>query len=103
MRRNLQTYDGRRLRFNGKVATFSKKSGYNGSPQTILIKNIKLHKNQEDVADHVWLETGKWSRSLRPGDQIIFDAKVRLYQKNYRGKRNSTYDYKLVYLSLIHI
>lgn len=100
-RRILEKYDQKRMRFEGKVAAFSQKSKYFGSPKTVLVKNIRLFKNKEPVANHVWFIAGQWSRSLRPGDYITFDARVQLYEKNYKGKKNSKFNYKLVYPSNI--
>ena len=101
IRTDLQKHNRKRMRFEGKVTTFSRKSKYHGSPKTILVKDIKLFKNKEPVAKHVWFTAGQWSRSLRKGDHITFDARVQVYEKNYKGKKNSKFNYKLVYPSNI--
>ena len=100
-RQSLKKYDGKRLRFEGRIATFSRKSKYKGSPPTVLVKNIRLHKNQEPIAQHLWFVCGQWSQDLQSGDWIIFDARVQGYERNYKGKKPDRFSYKLVYPSNI--
>lgn len=87
MKKKLQHYSRRKLRF---VATIDK-LGWRNTPsrskriRTIMLKDVTVEKTGEDVADHAWVDCGKWSLELKPRDKFSFEAKVQRYEKGYKG------------------
>ena len=78
--------------FTAVVEKFSLKNGFRGLPlRTILLTSVKC--GEEYVANHVWLTCGKrfYSAILLPGDLIQFDARIKEYEKGYKGKREDVY------------
>ena len=74
--------------FTAIVEKFSLKNGFRGLPlRTILLTNV-MHEGIV-VANHVWLTCGKrfYSAILLPGDLIQFDARIKEYEKGYKGRK----------------
>lgn len=101
-RSELKKYLGCKLRFIGIVSRFGQKARFRGkSIQTVMLKRIREAGQPNILADHVWLELGKWAKGLeglQKGDVISFHARVSEYKKAGKGKfeRGMT-DYQLVY------
>ena len=101
MRKNLKSILGIRSRFTATVEQFGTKSSFKGKPlKTILLIDV-YYINNEKVADHLWMTCGKWSKNIKVGDKIAFDARVSEYIKGYKGYRDDVYgkpitkDYRL--------
>lgn len=91
MRKELKKINKQRLTFSATVEKFGFKSAFRGSDiKTILLKDVKT--GDQIVTDHLWLTCGKWSESLKIGDNITFDARVSNYTKGYQGYREDIYD-----------
>lgn len=67
------------------------------------MKNIK-DKHNDIVAEHLWFNYTKSfeKADMTPGDIIQFDARIKEYEKGYKGYRDDVYkpiekDYKLNY------
>lgn len=88
--------------FQGEFVRYGLKSGWHGQDKTILLRNIK-RKDGKIVSDHLWFNFTKGFSNLgelQEGDIIQFDARVKEYEKGYKGWREDVYkpieiDYKL--------
>ena len=90
MRRSLQTLAGQRLRFVGVFLRFGTKHGYRGPERTLLLRDVCLESAPDQiVTDHLWFTCGKTfdQLHLHPGDRVIFNARVTMYEKGYHGRR----------------
>lgn len=104
MRSKLQQYEGSHATFTGVFRRFGKRTTRTGETiTTVLMTSIK-NEDGEVVADHVWIvrTRGFDAVTLKPGDVVRFRAKVRAYEKGYRGTRDMwgkplERDYKLSY------
>ena len=87
MKERLKKYSRQRLRFVGTVSRFGSKRAPSGRTKrpTVLLLDVHLYSTKESVAEHVWLIGGKWSKNLRVGDVVVFQARVTRYQKGYKG------------------
>lgn len=101
MRKNLQKINGTRATFTGVFERFGTKNGWNGPEKTVLLKDIR-NSSGEIVADHLWFNYTKGFQMLplSPGVEVKFVARVKLYEKGYKGYREDVYkpieyDYKL--------
>ena len=101
MREELKNITNIRQTFIGTFERFGTKSGYMGVERTLLLKNI-LNLNGKFICDHIWfnLTKGFETLNLQEKDQIQFDARVKIYEKGYKGYRGDIYapietDYKL--------
>lgn len=99
----------KRYTFTAIVERFSLKNGFRNLPlRTILLTNVRHE--EKLVADHVWLTCGRriYSAILIPGDLIQFDARIKEYEKGYKGRREDVYkpisrDYCLSYPTKIKV
>ena len=99
----------KRYTFTAIVEKFSLKNGFHNLPlRTVLLTNVKHE--EKLVADHVWLTCGRriYSAILIPGDLIQFDARIKEYEKGYKGRREDVYkpisrDYCLSYPTKIKV
>ena len=83
-RKAFEKMDGERLTFTATVKRSGLKSAYKGADiKTWLFVDVRL--NGQLVADHVWFTDGKWSSDLKRGDKISFDARIKQYEKGYKG------------------
>ena len=64
-----------RYTFRARVGLFETKLA---EPVEIFLTPITV--DGKEVAEHLWFTYGKWSRELKPGDWIEFDARVKGYQ-----------------------
>ena len=95
--------------FTAVVAKFSFKNGFRGLPlKTILLTDVRCE--GVVVADHLWLTCGRgfYSALIVVGDLIQFNARIREYEKGYRGRREDVLkpiskDYCLSYPTKIKI
>ena len=83
---------GNRVRFTAKIKRFDKKLGYSGMIRITCLQDIRLIDTTEDIANDIWLNCGKWSETLRVGDNISFDAKVALAKKRSYGAADNKYN-----------
>lgn len=89
MRKKLAEQAEERKTFRAVLSRFGKKTNYNGySEDTLLFTQVVDVVLKQVVADHVWFTFSKAfeSLSLRPGDVIEFDARIKAYQKGYINK-----------------
>lgn len=94
MRENLKKINNDRGTFTGVFVRMGSKQGFRGMLQTVLLKDIR----GEDgllVTDHLWFNFTKGFqalREIREGDVIQFDARVKSYEKGYKGSRDDVFD-----------
>ena len=98
-RSQLKKYLGCKLRFIGIVSRFGEKARFRGkSIRTVMLKQIREAGQPNILAEHVWLELGKWAKDLEKGDVISFHARVGEYQKDHKHKLEKVeIDYQLEY------
>lgn len=103
MRKELEKIEDIRDIFTGTFERFGIKNGWAGQEETVLLKDIK-DKNDKIVTNHLWFNLTKGFKKLdlQPGDAIQFCARVKEYEKGYKGYRDDVckpieYDYKLSY------
>jgi len=101
MRNALQQRDGERATFLGTFERMGTKRGWAGDEPTVLLKDIRTP-DGTPICDHLWCNRTKAFAALGlvPGDVIQFDARVKEYEKGYKGRREDVYvpieiDYKL--------
>lgn len=102
MRHKLKELDGQRIQVIAQVVRFGNKSAFRGLPlKTICLSNVEAI-DGAGLCDHLWLTVGKQIEKLNlsVGDNIKFDARVKRYEKGYRGNEIEAYspiesDYKL--------
>lgn len=103
MREELKVIDGVRKSFTGKIERYG---GKGGSKFTVLLVDVR-HTNGDFVTDHLWFNLTKGFKSLRlqPGERVQFDARVKPYEKGYKGRKAIdkpiSSDYKLSHPSKI--
>ena len=87
MKKELQKYSRQRLRFIGTISRFGSRNSPAGKVKqsTVLLLDVHLDRDNEFIAEHVWLRAGRRSKKLRVGDEILFEARVKRYQKGYKG------------------
>src|SRR5258708_7169989 len=108
-RKKLGKQSGKRLRFSAHVERFGEKSAYRGPAlKTILLTNVKDSEGNI-IADHIWMNVGLTFDWVDVGQNISFDARVKPYEKGYKGGRDDVYDkpvtwdYKLSHPSKVEI
>ena len=97
MRRQLQKINDVRASFSGTYVRSGIKTGWKGRLEaTVLLKDVK-DKNGKIVTDHLWfnMTMGFASLTLKEGDIVQFDARVKPYQKFDREYGIREIDYKL--------
>jgi len=102
MRKQLKTLDEERALFRGTFKKYGLKSGYKGaSSETILLVSI-CNDDGTLISDHLWFNMTKGFEklgTLRTGDIIQFEARVKRYRKGYINRQagidQSSFDYKL--------
>ena len=91
-RKKLGTKYGQRLRFSATVIRFGKKTAFKGPDlDTILLGEVRIAGETPILAEHLWFTCGKWSKTLKVGDDFSFDARVGSYEKGYRGYRDDVW------------
>lgn len=102
MRKQLADKEGERRRFRATFVRIGSKRGYQGyKEETILLRNIVDIETNKVVADHAWFNFTKTFERLplTEGNEVIFDARIKEYQKGYVNKRygidNRRKDYRL--------
>jgi len=101
MRKALQQRDGERATFLGTFERMGSQRGWMGDEPTVLLRDIRTLSG-EPLCDHLWFAFTKAvaSLNLTPGDVVQFDARIKEYEKGYKGRREDVYvpverDYKL--------
>ena len=100
MRSTLKSLDKLRLIFLADISGFGKKQFKDHQSPTILLKNVRLLESGKCVTDHLWFGLGKSWEGFKAGDSVQFEARVKEYEKGYKGKRDVSNapirkDYKL--------
>lgn len=101
MRKKLGKICGERMSFKATVERYGSKKAFKGPDlMTILLKDVIRTDTHEIVCDHLWFTAGKSWEGLVSGDQISFDARVSMYEKGYKGRREDVFkpvtrDYRL--------
>lgn len=93
MRKNLKQLGEVRATFTGTFARIGTKSSFGYSKNTLLLTDVR-DSTGKIVTDHLWfnLTKGFAELSLVPGDTVRFDARVKPYEKGYKGYRDDVYD-----------
>lgn len=101
MRKELEKIEEIRDVFKGTFERFGTKSGWVGVEKTVLLRDIK-DKDGKIICDHLWfnLTKGFEKIQLEKDDIVQFCARVKEYEKGYKGYRDDVYksiesDYKL--------
>jgi hypothetical protein len=103
MRKALAPREGERATFTGTFERYGLKTGWGKGPpkKTLLLRDI-IDSRGVKVCEHLWfnLTMGFAKLRLQPGDVVQFDARVKLYTKGYKGRREDVdkpmeRDYKL--------
>jgi len=102
LRTELKKLDEQRELFTGVFKKYGLKSGYKGpSTETILLTAIR-DGNGNLISDHLWFNMTKGFEqlgSLKEGDIVRFEARVKRYRKGYINRQagidQSKFDYKL--------
>ena len=102
MRKELKKMDTQREVFTGVFSKYGIKSNYKGpSTDTLLLMNIRDEAGAI-VTDHLWFNLTKGFEklgSLKKGDRIRFEARVKRYKKGYVNRKigidQQSFDYKL--------
>jgi hypothetical protein len=109
MRKKLKKLEEERLVFTGIFERKGFKNGYKGPEETILLRNIR-DTDDNLITDHLWFNYTKGfaKHSLTPGYKITFRARVKEYEKGYKGYREDVYapieiDYKLSPPTIIEV
>jgi hypothetical protein len=93
-----------RGRFRGTFARMGSKHAYRGPDlPTVLLQTIIEVQTGRVVSDHLWMNYTEGFKAIAPlveGDVIEFEARVKPYEKGYKGRREEvwkpvTIDYKL--------
>lgn len=102
MRSELKEINEIRDTFTGEFVRTGWKSGYKGDLPTLLLINVRRKSDNKIMTDHLWFNLTKRFEQvgLNEGDKVQFDARVKKYEKGYRGYREDVYkevenDYKL--------
>ncbi len=95
MRKALKRHEDCRRKFIGRFERYGRKTNFKGWPEvTVLLVDIKFDEGRI-ATDHIWMNHTKQFKGLgdlRAGDLIEFHARVREYEKGYRGRRDE-FDY----------
>jgi hypothetical protein len=102
MRKELKKMDDQRDVFTGIFKKYGIKSNYRGpSTDTLLLVNIRDGQGAF-ITDHLWFNLTKGFEklgTLKEGDQVRFEARVKKYKKGYINRKigvdQSSSDYKL--------
>lgn len=89
-----------RHRFQGTFERYGLKAGYRGQEPTILLREVRLLRDNRLMTDHLWFNLTKGFRQLgqlKHGDVIQFDGRVNSYLKGYQTPSLSaaTIDYQV--------
>ena len=87
MRRNLKALNGQRLMFSAVVDGFGKRFYKDKEITTILFKDIRKLQDGILVTDHLWFTQGKCWSNMTIGQRVQFEARVKEYEKGYKGLR----------------
>lgn len=105
MRKELKDIENVRDTFIGTFVRTGVKHGYKGVEEpTVLLIDIIRKSDGKYMTEHLWFNLTKLfeKADLKEGDKVQFDARVKEYQKGYRGRKVDVYypieyDYKLSY------
>jgi hypothetical protein len=102
LRTELKKLDEQRELFSGVFKKYGIRSGYKGaSTETILLTTIR-NGDGNLISDHLWFNMTKGFEqlgTLKEGDIVQFEARVKKYRKGYINRQagidQSKFDYKL--------
>lgn len=110
MRKHLEDKVGLRKKFRAVFTRFGKKVNYQGyTDTTILLTHLTDAETNALVSDHHWFAFTKGFEevTLKEGDIVEFEARVKIYQKGYVNRKlsinNKRSDYKLSHPTKIRI
>lgn len=97
MRERLRPLLGQRKSFEGSFVRFGQKSFKEHVSTTVLLSDIKFKGGKDVLCDHIWLNHTKalQQHELKAGIIIVFDARVVLYVKGYRGRRDDEWEHPI--------
>lgn len=100
MRKELKKLNGKRLIFSAIVEGFGVRHFKDKEIPTILFKDVRKQPDDKIVTDHLWFTKGKSWSDMTIGQRVQFEARVKEYEKGYKGHRDVpdapiTTDYKL--------
>lgn len=87
MRKELKKLDGQRLMFSAVVDGFGKRYFKDKEMPTIVFRDVKRLSDELLVADHLWFTQGLCWSDLKTGQRVQFEARVKAYEKGYKGRR----------------
>ena len=101
MREALEAINEYRGTFTGIFERRGKKKSFGYKKETLLLIEV-TDESGNKMTDHLWfnLTKGFQSLNLSPGDIVQFNARVKTYEKGYKGRRSNInkkieLDYKL--------
>ena len=102
MRKTLARREDERARFQGTFAWFGTKNGWQDRQEKTVLLKAMCDATGRRVCDHLWFNLPRAfaALNLQPGDEVVFDARVKAYEKGSFGRRWDVYkpaevDYKL--------
>lgn len=87
MRKELKKLDGQRLMFSAVVKGFGVRHFKDKEIPTILFQQVCKQPENKMVTDHLWFTQGKCWSDMTIGQKVEFEARVKQYEKGYKGKR----------------
>lgn len=90
IRKELKAVSEQRMTFTAEFGRYGTKQNFGGGiDKTILLKNV-CFADGKPACDHIWFMVRKtWEAmgELTSGEIVQFDARVKAYQKGYKGHR----------------
>ena len=93
MRKELKKINEVRATFTATFERMGTKSSFGHPKPTLLFKDVR-DSNGKIVSNHLWFNytMGFMRLGLQAGDVVQFDARVKAYEKGYRGRREDVWD-----------
>jgi len=93
MREELKKINEVRSTFTATFERTGTKSSFGHPKPTLLFKDVRDHTGKI-VAEHLWFNytKGFMELGLEAGDVVQFDARVKAYEKGYKGWRDDVWD-----------
>lgn len=93
MREELKKINEVRSTFTATFERMGTKSSFGHPKPTLLFKDVRDHTGRI-VTEHLWFNytKGFMELGLQVGDVVQFDARVKEYEKGYKGWRDDVWD-----------
>jgi len=93
MREELKKINEVRSTFTATFERMGTKSSFGHPKPTMLFKDVR-NQTGEIVAEHLWFNytKGFMELDLQVGNVVQFDARVKAYEKGYKGRRDDVWD-----------